>query len=141
MQVFSAGEGDARVRETTLTTDSNGEIILRNSRGSGEKLGLDSEVLVLEAILTNKLHASDECYKEKIRHNDNSPMADQCHGVIFIITPRGCGEEPSPKPGSHTEESFWSGFQPLLKQLGTCCVGIVKNILNGRCFDDDCAIG
>ncbi|XP_065181384.1 uncharacterized protein LOC135812013 [Sycon ciliatum] len=58
-------------------------------------------------------------------------MADQCHGVIFIITPRGCGEEPSPKPGSHTEESFWSGFQPLLKQLDLCPVTCVTHIREG----------
>ncbi|XP_065181393.1 uncharacterized protein LOC135812019 isoform X2 [Sycon ciliatum] len=128
-EVYSAGEGDARVRDTVFTTDCGGKITLRNSRGSGERPGgCDSEVRVLEAILTNKLHAGDECYKEKIRHNDNSPMPDQCHGVICIIPEKGLDEDRPFKPGSHTEKSFWNGFQPLLKRLDLCPVTCVTHM-------------
>ncbi|XP_065181383.1 uncharacterized protein LOC135812012 [Sycon ciliatum] len=139
-EVYSEGEGDARVRETVFTTDSGGEIILRNSRGSGEQYGgRDSEVLVLEAILTNKLRPSAECCKEEIRHNDDSSMPDQCHGVIFVITRKWLAEDRPFKPGDHTEKAFWNGFQPLLKRLDLCpvtCVTHMRENVSPHCLQD-----
>ncbi|XP_065181381.1 uncharacterized protein LOC135812011 [Sycon ciliatum] len=132
--VYSAGEGSCRVRDAPIynAAGHSPAIMLRTSRGSGETWGRDSAICMMEAVLSNKLHAGDECYMEYIRHNDSSPMANQCHAAMFFTCLHHLSE--NVRPGDLTEQMFWSRFRPLFSRLDITPVTLVTKM---RCLHRD----
>eukprot|EP00117_Sycon_ciliatum_P009526 scpid48770/ scgid11786/ len=132
--VYDGGEGDFRVRDSEFcaTPTSGASIVFRNSRGSGERFGGPrAEADLLQAIITNKLHSSDECFAENVRHDDESPLADQCHGVLFVSDLKMVAMMDDTRPGDHTERQFWTPFQTVLNSLDIVPVTIVSHVREG----------